>query len=188
MPSNSLPVGFDNAHMISVTALYVAVTLAAGGGAPDPLPWDFHSWRRYEDPKAQLAFPVPLTQTLVESRHFTGTSPGQMTDVITLSGPQGFELEIGVFRDAGALELEDWIASYAAFLKTADTTRLLWHATRAHLRAQLFEQPRDGQTWARRTAVFRAGNRIIKLSCLNKDDPRSEAEFETILEQLEVLE
>lgn len=179
---------FDNPLMICVTALYMAVALSAGGGAADPLPWDGQSWRVYDDARAHLAFPVPLTQTLVESRHYPSADPSQMTDVLTLSGPDGYELEIGVWRNARHLSLEDWIASYATFLRSADTTTLLWQATPAHVTARLFEQPRDGQTWARRSAVFLMGSRVVKITVLNRDDARSEAEFEAILEQLEVRE
>lgn len=174
--------------MLSVTALYVAVTLAAGGGAPDPLPWDGRTFRTYVDAKAHLAFPVPLTQTLLESRHFAAASPAQMTDVFTLSGADGYELEIGVWNNARQLDLEAWISTYATFLRSADTTTLLWKATPEHVRAVLFEQPRDGQTWARRSAVFAVGERIIKITVFNRDDARSEAEFEAILDGLQVSE
>ena len=78
------------------------LALSLGGGAPDTLPWDGQTYRTYADPAAHLAFPIPLTQTRVEARHFgTTASATQMTDVFTLSGPTGAELEIGVWSNPG---------------------------------------------------------------------------------------
>lgn len=170
-----------------LSSLLLAVVLSGGGGSADPLPWDGVALRRYEDAAARVAFPLPLTQTVLESRHFSEAAPEQMTDVFTLVGPQVEEVELGLYRNPKQLALGAWVDATLPFLRAPEHTVLPWFATRARVPAVLFEQPRSGQQYARRTAVFRLGERVVALSCRNIESPRAVAAFEAILGALEAL-
>lgn len=172
---------------MQLSSFLIAVVLAGGGGSADPLPWDGVTLRRHEDPVARVAFPLPLTQTVLERRHFPEATAEQMTDVFTLVGPQVEEVELGLFRNPKQLELNAWVDAALPFLRSPEHTVLPWFATRARVPAVLFEQPRSGQQYARRTAVFRLGERVVSLSCRNIESPRAVAAFEAILASLEAL-
>jgi len=170
-----------------LSSLLIAVVLAGGGGSPDPLPWDGVTLRRYEDPVARVAFPIPLTQTVLESRHFPEAAPEQMTDVFTLVGPQVEEVELGLYRNPKQLGLDAWVTATLPFLRAPEHTVLPYFALKSRVPAVLFEQPRSSQQYARRTAVFRLGERVVVLSCRNIESPRAVAAFEAILGSLEAL-
>jgi hypothetical protein len=146
------------------------------------------TYRRYVDAVAQVAFPIPLTQTRVESRHFGRRAlPHQMTDVLTLSGPETDELEVAIWENPAQLELGEWIRTTLPILLSPDRAEVPWHAAGGRVPARLFEYPRTGQQYGRRTAVFAVGHRVVKLTCWNKDDPRAAAAFEQLLEGFEDL-
>jgi hypothetical protein len=173
--------------MASTLGLLVAVALSAGGGSPDPLKWDGQSWRRTVDAQAKIAFPVPLTQTLIESRHFPEALATQSTDFLMLSGPQGFEVEIALFRRDSSVTLSKWIDVTLPFLRTAQHTELPWFAMKERVTAQLFELPRSGQQYAQREALFFIPGRVVRVTCRNVEDRRALAVFEAVLAGLEVL-
>ncbi len=163
------------------------MALGAGGGSSDPLPWDGHSFRRLVDAEAKVAFPVPLTQTLIESRHFPEALVTQSTDFLLLSGPEGFEVEIAIFRRGAAKTLTEWIDATLPFLRAAQHTELPWFAMRERVVAQLFELPRSGQQFSQREAVFFVPGRVVRVSCRNAEERRAVAVFEAVLAGLEVL-
>lgn len=173
------------ACVILLAQMALGLALAAGGGIKDPHVWDGETYRPYEDAAAEVAFPVPLTQSLVDARHFQTGDPAQMTDVLTLFGPEGEEVEVGIWQNREALALGDWIAKYEPFLLTPDRAQFLWHASHGRLDAQMFEYPRTGQQYARRTAIFASGGRVFRVTCMNRDDARAEAVFESVLEGIE---
>jgi len=164
------------------------VALSSGGGSSDPLAWDGLTFRRYADARAHVAFSVPLTQTLLESRHFANVAETQMTDVLTLSGPSGFELEIGIWANPKQESVDAWIPEHLGFLLTSDRAQIPWHAMHGHTPAVLFEHPRTGQQFGRRTAVFAVDGKIVRITCINKDDQRAAAEFEAALDSFEVTQ
>src|SRR5512140_1692972 len=148
--------------MIRLLGLSLSLLLGGGGALSDPFPWDGHSLRRYEDAAAGIAFSIPLTQTGVESRHFGATIPAdQMSDVITLSGPEGAEVEIGIFANPARLSLTRFADAYLAHLFTLDRAEASVALTRARLPGRLIEHPHTGQQFMRRTALFVAGNRVV---------------------------
>lgn len=171
-----------------LTTTLVALLLAGGGGSPDPLSWDGHSLRRATDTKAHLAFPVPLTQTLIEARHFPEATMAQMTDVLMLSGPQGYEVEIGVFRRTADVTLDKFLDTTLAVVRAGQHTEMPWVAQKERVPAKLIELPRTGQQFAQRVAVFFVpGGRAVAITCWNAEDRRSLAVFEAVLAGLEVL-
>ena len=174
--------------MHSLLAPLVSLVLALGGAVSDPLPWDGDAYRTYSDAIARVAIPVPLTQTRVESRHFGATaSAAQMTDVLTVSGPEGAEVEVGVWSNPAHLELSAWVSANAPYLLTPDRFEGPGWASGGRIPARRFEHPRSGQQFARRTAVFARGERVFSVTCWNRDDARSAAEFEKILDGIEEL-
>jgi len=164
----------------------IALVLAGGGGSPDPLTWDQVSFRRYDDAAARVAFPVPLTQAVVESRHFPDATPAQMKDVLVVSGKDGELLEIGVYDDPKHRSLDAFVKATLPMLLTPDTTKMPWLATSERRAALLFEQPRTGQQFGRRAAVFRIGSRVVHVTCVNIEDPKAVAAFEAVVAQAEV--
>ncbi len=173
-------------RMTLTTGLVLAVVLSGGGGVEDPLTWDALSFRKHVEPAARLAFPVPLTQALVESRHFPEATATQLAHTVTISGRDRVLVELGVFKNPKRLALDAFVAATLPFLRTGDTTRMPWLAMKERVPALLFEQPRTGQQFARRAAVFRAGDRVVLLTCLDIEDRAAVAVFEAILGQLEV--
>lgn len=171
---------------MSIAAVLVATLLSGGGGAADPLAWDGLTFRTLKDDAARLSLPVPLTGSLVESRHFPDATPAQMTDVVVVSNQAGVLVELGVFRDEKRRPLADFITATLPFLRAPDATSMPWTATKAKVPAVLVEQPRSGQQFARRDAVFRVGDRVVHLTCLNLEDRAAVTVFEALLERLEV--
>jgi len=169
-----------------LTTLIVALVLAGGGGSADPLTWDGLSLRRFADAEARLAFPVPLTQALVESRHFPDATPAQMKEVLVVSGKDGTLVELGVYDDPQRRPLADFVKATLPFLLEPGTTRMPWLATAERVPALLFEMPRTGQTFARRAAVFRVGTRVVHVTLSNTEDRAAVAVFEAIVAQAEV--
>jgi hypothetical protein len=171
---------------MSFAAVVVATLLSGGGGSADPLPWDGVSFRTLKDQGARLSLPVPLTGSLVEIRHFPEATPAQMTDVVVVSNQRGVLVELGVFRDRKRRPLADFVRATLPFLRAPEATSMPWTATREKVPALLFEQPRSGQQFARRDAVFRVGDRVVHLTCLDLEDRAAVAVFEALLERLEV--
>lgn len=171
---------------MSFAAVLVATLLSGGGGSADPLAWDGVSFRTLKDDAARLALPVPLTGSLVEIRHFPNATPAQMTDVVVVSNQDGVLVELGVFRDAKRRSLADFVTATLPFLRAPESTSMPWTATSEKRPAVLFEQPRSGQQFARRDAVFRVGDRVVHLTCLNLEDRAAVTVFEALLARLEV--
>ena len=170
---------------MAMLALLAGLVLAGGGGAADPLEWDGVTFRAWTDDASRLTFPLPLTQVLLESRHFPDATALQMTDVHSLSGPRGEVVELGVFRNAKRLPLDAFIREALPFLRVSTHVEMPWLATKERVPAMLFEHPRSSQQWATRAAVFPVGDRVVLVSCRNVEDRQAVAAFEAIVASLE---
>ncbi len=168
-------------------ATLVALILAGGGGSADLNRWDGVSLRRHEDAAAKVAFPVPLTQTVLTARHFPGAREGQMKHVFTLTGPTVEEVELGLFSNPKSRSLEAWVTATLPFLRASANASMPWQATVKRVPALVIEQPRSPQQYGQRVAIFRLGETVVVVSCRNVESPRAVSEFEAIVAGLEVL-
>jgi hypothetical protein len=165
----------------------LALILAGGGGSTDQNHWDGVSLRRHEEPAAKVAFPIPLTQTVLSARHFPDASERQMRHVFTLTGPSVEEVELGIFSNPKSLALDAWISANLSFLRAPSNTSMPWQATAKRVPAVVIELPRSPQQYGQRVAVFRLGEDVVVLSCRNVESARAVTAFEAILQGLEVL-
>jgi hypothetical protein len=167
--------------------MLIATLLAGGGPANDRLEWDGVSTRTVSDEASGVRLPVPLTGMALETKHFASAKPGvQMRHVFSLSSPQGEALEVGVFENPQGLSLEVFVSKSLTYLLVAEHVEMPWTATPSKVKALLFEHPRTGQQYARRTAVFAIGGRVITLSCRNLQDRFAVGAFAAALDGLEV--
>lgn len=172
---------------MSVSAVAIAVVLAGGSPLTDGLPWDGHSLRVVRDDAARLVLPVPLTGVLLERRSFDKAVPGQqLRHRVVLSSVRGEAVELGVFENPKGLGLEDFVAGNLAVLRLNEHAVMEWTATRASVRALLFELPRSEQQHAQRVAVFAVGARVFVVSCRDVDDAFARAAFTALVSGLEV--
>jgi len=169
-----------------VSALAIAVVLAGGSPLDDRLPWDGKSVRLLRDDEARVAFPVPLTGALLESRHFAEATPGQHRHRIALSSVRGEAVELAVFENPRRLSLDDFIAQVLPVLRLNEHAVMEWTATRLAVRAVQFDLPRSEQQFAQRVAVFAVGARVFVVSCRDVDDAFAVAAFAALLKGLEV--
>lgn len=168
--------------MSTVASILVALTLAGGAPLKDPLPWDGLTTRLLVDQPSGLSVPVPLTGVLVTARHFEKARAGeQLRHVFSLSSRDGEVVEVGVFENPKRLELEPFIAAVLPHWRVSEHSELSWTATAAKVPAVLFEQPRTGQQYASRGAVFLLGARVVVVSCRNADDRFAVGAFEAVL-------
>jgi hypothetical protein len=172
---------------MSVSAVAIAVVLAGGSPLTDRLPWDGHSLRVVRDEGARLAMPVPLTGVLLERRTFRDAAAGeQFRHRFVLSSVRGEAVEVGVFENPKGLSVDDFVTHTLAVLRLNEHAVMEWTATRASVRALLFDLPRSEQQYAQRVAVFAVGARVFMVSCRNVDDAFALAAFTALVSGLEV--
>jgi hypothetical protein len=164
-------------------ALALVWLIAHAAGPEDALPgpqWDGATFRAYSDEAANVSFEVPLTQFRVESRHFDEAKVGQARHLLVLSGPEGAEVTVDVFYDAGPAEAGRFFEEHLPFLRQPEVSIASVMVEGPRLPGLLFVQPRM-QAFARRTVLFASGERVVRITCLNADDTRTRAVFERVL-------
>lgn len=158
---------------------------AGGGGVPGPA-WDGYSVRRHADVASGLGFDLPVSGMQLESRHFEpDAEAAKLEHSLTLTLSDGPAVVVDVWRNPDRLALQRWFDQHLAFMVEKDTAVLSRSAGRARVEALLLEQPRTGQAFARKVAVFALGDRVLRVSCINRDDRASHAAWERILDTLE---
>lgn len=162
-----------------------------GGGYPVPTPathaWDGVSLRTHVDTSARLSLPVPASDFLVEAHHFPEAVAGEIRHSLLVLRTAGQLLLVDVFENPERLSLQEFFDTHLAFLRDPLTLVIEGQGGTDRTPAILLDQPRTGQAWAQRLAVFQLGQRIVKLSCLDRDDPTQLWLFEQALEQIEEL-
>ncbi|HEY3451501.1 MAG TPA: hypothetical protein VGK67_34400 [Myxococcales bacterium] len=172
---------------LALTALLISV--AGGGGAsPEPhsVAWDGKATRPYADATARIRFAAPAAGHLVTAHHFPDARAGQLTDsfVVTVAG--NLALSVDLFANPGRLSLSDYVTTHLRFLKTPATATAEGQAGKAQVRAILLDQPRTGQAFGQRLAVFALSDaRIVRISCPDRDEPALARLFEKALESFE---
>ena len=167
-------------------ALTILLAVEAGGGAVPGPAWDGFSFRSHSDEVSGLRFDLPLTGMLFESRHFERDAPAlRVRDTLTLFGANGPAVSVDVWHNPEGLELARWFQANLSFLLEKDTAVLSRSATRLRVEARVLEQPRTGQAFARKVAVFALGKRVFRVTCVNRDDRDSLAAFDRLLDSFE---
>ncbi len=164
-------------------ALALVWLVAHAAGPEDAVPgpkWDGATFRAYSDETAKVSFEVPLTAFRLESRHFDEAKLGQAHDLLVLSGPQGAEVTVDVFVDAGPAEPGRFFEQHLSFLRQPEVSIASVMVEGPRRPGLLFVQPR-GQAFARRTVLFAEGARVFRVTCLDADDARARAVFEHVL-------
>ncbi|MBI3185625.1 MAG: hypothetical protein HYZ28_26095 [Myxococcales bacterium] len=171
--------------MVRIAFTVLLVVEAGGGGVPGP-GWDGFSFRSHTDEVTGLRFDLPLTGVLFESRHFEPDPAGQMLEhALTLFGQEGPTVAVEVWTNPRRLELSRWFHEHQAFLLEKDTAVLSRSATRQKVEALVLEQPRTGQAFARKVAFFTLGQRVFRVTCVNRDDRNTLAAWERLLDTFE---
>ena len=174
-------------------ACAIALLCAVGGcaesgtGEPKPAPpaatWDGLTTVRHVERAAGLAFDVPATGYLVEARRHARALPAhKFRDSVILSGPHGVAVTVEAWDNPGGLELAAWFERHLAFSRVPPALTATGTATAARVPAILVQQPRSEQAAGRDLAVFAVGARVFRVTCHDRDDPRSRAVYERLLE------
>lgn len=172
-----------------VTALATLLILSATGPVePGPwaAPWDGETFRSYQDPAAGISFDLPLSGFLLEARHFDARLPTEkVKHLFTLSGPDGPEVTIDVWVDARSTGVWAFFERYLSFMRDEETSIASVVVSARHVPGVMLSQPRSGQSWGRQTAVFAFGNRVFRVTCLDKDNARARKVFDRLVEHFE---
>ncbi len=174
--------------MLQLLPTLLVLLSAEGGGRPVPEPasvaWDGESVRLHTDAPARLQLSVPTADYLVEARHFPAGPAGVLRHTLLVTGSRGQLLLVDVFDNPDRLTLGQFFEVHLGWLRDPSTSVLDGVAGKDGVPALLVDQPRTGQAWAQRLAVFALGDRILKVSCLNRDDPILLRLFERALESV----
>ena len=159
----------------------------AGTGEPKPAPpattWDGRSLARHVDAAEGFAFDVPAAGYRLATERFPrSTPPRKIKDIVTISGPQGVAVTVDVWHGSEGLALEPWFERHLGFMRAPDALVGPGTATAARVPAIHVAQPRSEQAAGRDAAVFASGARVFRVTCHDRDDPRSRAVYERLLE------
>ncbi len=166
---------------------FATLLILAGTGPVEPgpyaAPWDGLSFRPWEDAAAGISFEVPLAGFLLEARHFDPSLPVEKAKhLLTLSGPDGPEVTIDVFVDPKKPDAWTFFERNLSFMRDEETSVASAVVSALHVPGLLLTQPRSGQSFGHKAAVFAVGDRIFRVTCLDKDAPRARKVFERLLE------
>ena len=179
--------GFLVAALVGCLGLGAAGCADAGPGEPKPAPpaatWDGRSLARHVDAAAGFAFDAPAAGYRLATERFPRTTPPhKIKDIVTLSGPRGVAVTVDVWHNAEGLALAPWFERHLGFMRAPEALVGPGTAARARLPAILVAQPRSDQAAGRDATVFASGARVFRVTCHDRDDPRSRAVYERLLE------
>ena len=174
---------------LAILLLVGAFTACAdpGAGEPKPAPlagtWDGHTMVRHVDHAAGLAFDLPASGYRLAARRASRDLPAyKFRESVTISGPDGAAVTVDVWDNPDALALAPWFERHLAFTQLPPALTSSGTATAARVPAILVSQPRSEQAAGRDIAVFASGGRVFRVTCHDRDDPRSQAVYARVLE------
>jgi hypothetical protein len=140
---------------------------------------------RFEDAVTGVRFAIP-EDLAVEAQHFDATTPEEkIRDSFTLASLRADVLAIDLWQNPRALPLAKWFDENLSFVRDGNEF-IKWRGmTRAGVTGMLIERPRSVQAYGQRIALFEAGSRIVRVTCVDEDDPRALAAFELVLGSFE---
>ena len=99
--------------------------------------------------------------------------------------PNGPEVTVDVWISTGKEGLWTFFEKHLSFMRDEETSIASVVITAEHVPGILISQPRSGQSFGRKIAVFAAGDRIFRVTCLDKDDSRALKVFEQLVESFQ---
>lgn len=176
--------------MGSAGLLLLLAALAGGGasGEPGAIAWDGRSTKLHVDEVARVRFAVPAAGFLVTAHHFPPDAPpGAARDSLLVAAQGDQVLLVETYANPEGLSARRFLDKYLSYLRDPATTALAGTAGKAEAPAILLDQPRSGQAFGQRIAVFALGARVFKIACPDRDDPvklrlfeRAVASFEEV--------
>lgn len=183
--------------------LALALCCACNAASPDPkvdetqppepaaaaadFAWDGVSTREHRDRSSGLRFALPVTGFRVTATHFDPSSaPIKLKHELRIEQDRREVVRIDVWHDTEALGLSGWFDKYLRFMATPDAAVEKSQAGRGQVDAIVVRHPRSYQAPAQRAVVLRLDTRIVRVTCIDDENPRSRAVFERVLERLEL--
>ena len=171
-----------------VSLLTLGFLVATGPVRPGPYvaPWDEASFRGYQDSAAGISFEIPLSEFLLEAVHFDSALPiEKVKHLLTLSGPGGPQVTVDVWVDPSREGVWPFFEKYLAFMRGEQTSVASVVISRQRVQGILLLEPRSGQSYGHKVAVFAVGARVFRVTCLDKDDPRALKVFDHLVESFD---
>jgi hypothetical protein len=140
------------------------------------------------DPEAGLRFPVP-SGLLVETERYPGvTEPGVIRHMVTLTDQDTEVLRVELWDNATRTPLAAWFDAHLSFMRDG-LARVTWGPVApAQVRGMTFTWPRSGQSTGQRIVLFALGDRVIRVTCQNWQDPALLRGFTALVSGLSLTE
>ena len=122
----------------------------------------------------------------LEAEHFAHSEPSQIRHALTLAGPRGPELAVDLWSNPARLPLARWFDRHLAFVRDGHAAVDWVPLTRHHVMGMLIERPRSPQAYGQRIALFALGARVIRVTCLDRDEAGALAAFEEVIRSFEL--
>jgi hypothetical protein len=147
-----------------------AASAVAARPVAAPPAWDGRTFRSYRDGPSGVGLEIPVLGYRLEARHFAGARPPQAAHILTLSGGAGVAAVVDVWDDPAPGDVARWFDAHLGFMREPTAALVETTAGRDRARALLIEQPRSPQAAARRSAVFAAAGRVLRVTCPDAED------------------
>ncbi len=141
-----------------------------GGGEPRPVP---ALGIRFE--------PLPAGYHVDARRFSRELPPHKIRDLVTVTGPDGVAVTVDVWDNPEGLALAPWFERHLAFVRVPPALTADGTATAARVPAILVAQPRSDQAAGRDIAVFAVGRRVYRVTCHDRDAPRTREVYARVL-------
>lgn len=177
----------DRLPPLLVAAALAACSTEAPPIAADPAPAQPAARAPlYHEPTTRLRFPLAAEGVSVEARHHDPSLPPQkIRHSLRLLVGGRVAVLIDVWDNPAKLALRPWFEAHLAYLARSTTEVSERVVTRARVPGILLREPRSPQALSQRIAVFAAGDRVIRVTCLDDEGhPEHLAIFERVIDEL----
>lgn len=140
---------------------------------------------RYADGSSGISFVAPAGLR-IETEHFEPGPAGQMRHRVVLSRDRLERLAVEVWDNPTSLPVGPWFEQHLSFVRDGHE-RVSWRMLSSHrVRGMLIRQPRSPQAFGQRMAIFSAGGKVVRVTCLNEDVPATLAAFQQVVSTVAV--